>query len=86
LPSGLHHHRSVARISELNFSNVHVERFAPPGEMEAAQDSTYRVKLKRSKKTLDYRAGKSLLDALVDAGVDCAYSCHEGVRGVCEMS
>lgn len=54
--------------------------------MEAAQDSTYRVKLKRSKKTLDYRAGKSLLDALVDAGVDCAYSCHEGVRGVCEMS
>lgn len=75
-----------AACAELNFPNVHVERFAAAGEVEAAQDSAYRVELKRSKKTLDIPASKSLLDALLDAGVDCDYSCREGVCGACETS
>lgn len=75
-----------AACADLGFQNVHVERFAAAGEVEAAQDSSYRVELSRSKKTLDIPAGKSLLDSLLDAGVDCDYSCREGVCGACETS
>ena len=75
-----------AACAELGYQNVHVERFAAAGEVEAAQDSAYRVELARSKKSFDIPAGKSLLDSLLDAGIDVDYSCREGVCGACETA
>lgn len=74
-----------AACADLGYENVHVERFAA-GDVEAAQDSAYRVELSRSSKSFDIPAGKSLLDTLLDAGVDVDYSCREGVCGACETS
>ncbi|MEO8753703.1 MAG: 2Fe-2S iron-sulfur cluster-binding protein, partial [Casimicrobiaceae bacterium] len=34
--------------------------------------------------TLQVAAGSTILDTLIDAGFDVAYSCREGVCGSCE--
>jgi ferredoxin--NADP+ reductase len=63
-----------------------VERFAPADEVTAVQVDSYQVTLTRSRKTIDVPSGINLLDALLQAGVECEYSCREGVCGVCETS
>jgi len=69
----------------LEFPNCHIERFAVPVISEPRQhDKSYVVELARSGKVLEVPVGKSLLDSLIDAGLDCAYSCKEGVCGACE--
>jgi ferredoxin-NADP reductase len=75
-----------AACSALGFPNVHIERFAAVGEVEAAQESGYQVQLAKSGKSISVPAGKSLLDALLEAGVDADYSCREGVCGACETA
>jgi ferredoxin-NADP reductase len=65
------------------YANVHVERFAAT-EVAPAQDGEYTVGLARSNKELRVPAGKSLLDALLEAGVNVEHSCREGVCGACE--
>jgi len=40
--------------------------------------------LSRSGKTVFVPEGKTILDALLDAGEDAPYSCMEGVCGSCE--
>lgn len=72
-------------LGELNFPNVHVERFSA-GEVTAAQDSGYTVECRKSNKVLTVPAGMALLDALLDAGLPADYSCREGVCGACELS
>ncbi|MBV8667095.1 MAG: oxidoreductase [Burkholderiaceae bacterium] len=69
---------------ELNLPHVHIERFAPAEPVEAVQGSEYEVKLARSQKLVRVPAGKSLLDALLEAGADVDHSCREGVCGSCE--
>jgi ferredoxin-NADP reductase len=66
--------------------HTHVERFAAAKDVEAVQDSGYQVELAKSGKSLTVPAGKSLLDALLDAGVSADYSCREGVCGACETA
>ncbi|VCU71191.1 Phenoxybenzoate dioxygenase subunit beta [Pigmentiphaga humi] len=75
-----------ATCKELGYENVHIERFAAAGEVEAAQEGSYQVELAKSGKTIDVPAGMSLLDALLEAGVDADYSCREGVCGACETA
>jgi ferredoxin-NADP reductase len=75
--------------AKLNYANVHTERFAaipsstPPAH-SSDQEKGYQVELRRSGKTLDVPPGKSLLDVLLEAGVQQDYSCREGVCGACE--
>jgi ferredoxin len=73
----------------LGYENVHTERFAAmesptPLASGHGADQSYRVELRRSGKVLDVTPGKSLLDALLEAGVSQDYSCREGVCGACE--
>lgn len=60
----------------------HVEYFA--NTQAAATDGGYEVVLAKAQRSVTVPAGKSILDALLEAGVDAPYSCHEGVCGTCE--
>ncbi|WP_175852716.1 PDR/VanB family oxidoreductase [Burkholderia anthina] len=64
--------------------HVHIERFAANQTKVQAPKASYTVELARSGKTLDVPAGKTLLQALLEAGVDVEYSCAEGICGACE--
>ncbi|MDB5896104.1 MAG: ferredoxin, partial [Rhodoferax sp.] len=44
----------------------------------------YTVDLKRSGKTFTITPEKSILNTLLEAGIDVPYSCSEGVCGTCE--
>ena len=61
---------------------VHVEYFSakePP-----AQSGGFTVVLAKSGREIPIPAGKSILDTLLDAGIDIPHSCKEGVCGSCE--
>jgi tetrachlorobenzoquinone reductase len=63
---------------------VHVEYFSakePP-----AQTGGFTVVLAKSGRQIPIPAGKSILDALFDAGIDVPHSCKEGVCGSCETT
>jgi vanillate O-demethylase ferredoxin subunit len=65
-----------------NPDTVHVEYFT--AEEAPATEGGYNVVLNRSKRTVFVPEGKTILDALLDAGVDVPFSCTEGVCGTCE--
>jgi ferredoxin-NADP reductase len=61
---------------------VHVEYFSakePP-----STSGNFSVELKRSGLTVEVSTGKTILDALLEAGIDVPYSCMEGVCASCE--
>lgn len=62
---------------------VHFESFVPL--QEAATAGGYEVVLAKTGKTLSMEAGKSILDALGEAGVEVMSSCREGICGACEV-
>jgi len=73
-----------AICEELGLAHVHVERFSAAESLAAVQGDAYVAELARSKQTITVPAGKSLLDALLDAGLQVEHSCREGVCGACE--
>ncbi len=73
-----------AICAELDLPHVHIERFAAAENVAAVQGDDYVAELARSKKSITVPAGKSLLDALLDAGLAVDHSCREGVCGACE--
>lgn len=62
---------------------VHMEYFA--AREAAATDGGFIVELARSGKTVQVRAGQTILDSLMGAGVEPPYSCQEGICGTCEV-
>ncbi|NOV27895.1 oxidoreductase [Cupriavidus necator] len=68
------------------YANVHIERFAADPSTEAVQEGEYVVQLSRTGSLVRVPSGKSLLDALLDSGVEVEYSCREGVCGSCETA
>jgi tetrachlorobenzoquinone reductase len=63
-------------------SHVHVEYFQ--AKQAPAVDAGFEIRLARSKRTIAVEPGKTILDAVLDAGVMANYSCSEGVCGTCE--
>ena len=61
---------------------VHVEYFS--SKEEAATGGGYVVELRKSGKEYSIPEGKTILEVLVEDGVDIMYSCQEGVCGACE--
>jgi ferredoxin-NADP reductase len=61
---------------------VHVELFQ--GEQEADRTGGYQVELLKTGKVIYVPPGIALIDALLEAGADVAFSCREGVCGSCE--
>lgn len=62
--------------------HVHVEYFQ--AKQAPAADGGFEVRLARSNRTIAIEPGKTILNALLDAGVMANYSCSEGVCGTCE--
>jgi 3-ketosteroid 9alpha-monooxygenase subunit B len=70
---------------------VHVERFLSlaenPFEVTAGPEASVAAKLAveidDKMHTLDWPPGRRMLDVMIDAGLDAAYSCREGVCGAC---
>jgi vanillate O-demethylase ferredoxin subunit len=71
-----------AATAELPRERVHIEYFTakePP-----AVGGGFKVVLAKSGKEFIVPPGKTILDTLLDAGMDIPYSCMEGVCGTCE--
>ncbi|WP_245968435.1 PDR/VanB family oxidoreductase [Hephaestia caeni] len=62
--------------------HIHVEYFA--AKEEAALGGGFAVMCAKSGRELHIEHGQSILDAMIDAGIDIAYSCSEGICGTCE--
>ena len=46
----------------------------------------FNVVLKRARRTLFVEQGKSILQVLLDAGIDAPHCCQEGVCGACQTA
>lgn len=64
-------------------SNIHVEYFS--GKQINPVEGGFKVVLQRSGRELKIPAGKTILDILLDNGVDVPFSCMQGVCGACEV-
>jgi vanillate O-demethylase ferredoxin subunit len=71
----------AATIS-LDSARCHVESFS--GSAEATQETAFTVQLVRSGLEFEIPPGKTILDVLLDAGLDVAHSCCQGFCGSCE--
>jgi len=70
--------------SDLRRDHVHLERFSANGtQAPATADPEYTVSLRKSGITLKVPSGKTLLQTLLDAGIQKEYSCTQGVCGAC---
>jgi len=72
-----------ARAHFIPDSRVHFESFIPL--QEAATSGGYEIVLAKTCKTLKIEQGKSILDALIENGVEVMHSCREGICGACEV-
>jgi len=61
---------------------IHVEYFTP--KFTVAQEGGFIVELARSKRELVIPPGKTILQAVREAGLQVPHSCEEGVCGACE--
>lgn len=64
--------------------NVHYERFS--SSQEAATQGGFNIKLARDGRVLPVQEGQSILDVLLDSGIDVQYACSEGVCGTCRIA
>jgi vanillate O-demethylase ferredoxin subunit len=71
-----------AATAELPRECVHVEYFTP--KEPVSLHGGYKVVLARSGREFNVPPGKSILDTLLEAGLDIPHSCIEGVCGTCE--
>lgn len=62
---------------------VHLEYFA--GANEAATAGGFTIQLARQGRSLPVPEGRTILQTLLDAGIDVPYSCMDGICGSCEV-
>jgi tetrachlorobenzoquinone reductase len=72
----------AAATADYPNGQAHVEFFSNPDAIDT--NGSFEVVLARSHKTLKIPAGKTILDVLLESGVDAPYSCLEGVCSSCE--
>jgi vanillate O-demethylase ferredoxin subunit len=82
-PSGfMEHVLAAARDLGWEEDRLHREHFA--GAVVASdQDASFEVQLARSGKTCAVPVGRSVIQVLLEQGVDVPYSCEAGVCGTC---
>ncbi len=71
--------KSASRLPQ---QQVHLEYFAAKAPPSA--EGGFVVELARSNRLVPVPKGKTILDALIDAGVQVQYSCAQGVCSTCE--
>jgi tetrachlorobenzoquinone reductase len=75
-----------AATSGVASAHAHLERFsAEPAPASAEALSEFDIVLARRGTTLRVEDGKTVLETLLDAGIDIAYSCMNGVCGSCRV-
>jgi ferredoxin-NADP reductase len=75
-------YRAVAQARGLDPDIVHYEYFS--ADVSPATSSSFIVVLERSKLEVEVAVGQTILEALIERGVDVPYSCKVGVCGTCE--
>lgn len=75
-----------ATCERLGYPNAHIERFAAVAAPSASAAHGFEVVCEKSGKSVEVPPGKSVLDALIDAGLNPDHSCKEGVCGACETA
>jgi ferredoxin-NADP reductase len=66
-------------------AQIHVEYFTPKQESAKAKKGGFTVELARSGQEFFIPEGRSILEVLLDEGVDVDYSCELGICGACEQ-
>jgi vanillate O-demethylase ferredoxin subunit len=74
---------SATAAAGIEPARSHVERFGATLAPAAGGDFT--VELARDGRVLQVPKGSSVLDVLLDHGVDVAYSCMQGICGSCRV-
>ena len=75
----------VLATAHLDPEYVHIERFSAT-EVEVVEgDRPFNLLLQRRGIEVPVEVGQSVLDALIDAGVDPEFSCRSGLCGQCEV-
>jgi ferredoxin-NADP reductase len=70
-------------IKEWPREQIHIEYFTPRAEL--AKKGGFTVELARSSQEFFIPEGNTILEVLLDAGVDVDYSCELGICGACEQ-
>lgn len=70
----------------LGYANSHIERFAAPTAQPVTETSRFEVLCEVSRKSVEVPPDKSILDVLIEAGLNPEHSCREGVCGACETT
>ena len=79
-----------AATADCDDGHVHVEWFAAPDAPPAAAqahpqaDGSFVVHLQRKARSFTVAPGQTILDALLEGGIDVDHSCREGLCGTCE--
>lgn len=74
------------RMAAWPLGSLHLERFsAPVVERDPADEHSLEVVLAESGCTLSVPQDRSILDVLLDEGVDVLSDCREGICGTCEV-
>lgn len=80
--------RMLQDFEELTASRTpgtaHIEYFS--AKQEAVVTGGFKVSLARSKRDFIIPPGKSILDTLLDGGIDVQHACKEGVCGACQTA
>lgn len=64
---------------------LHVERFTARESALTGEQAAFEVECAESGVTVSVPSGQSMLDALLEAGIDMNYDCREGTCGTCEL-
>jgi vanillate O-demethylase ferredoxin subunit len=74
--------RAACVAAGLESARVHFEYFK--SDVQADSAGGFDLILVRSQKTVRVKAGQTILQAVLSAGVEVPFSCEEGVCGACE--
>lgn len=69
-----------------NAERVHLERFAAAAAVEVSASTSFVVHLARSGTSVTVPPGVSILDSLLERGIELPYSCKEGTCGDCAVN
>jgi ferredoxin-NADP reductase len=71
-----------AAVASLSPDSVHLERFSNDESIDKA--GSFTVVLQQSGETVEVQSGQTILEALLERGIDVPYSCTEGICSTCE--
>lgn len=71
-----------ARLAKVPDTNIHVEYFTAKEPISLS--GAFKVRLAKSGRVLTVPEGRTVLEVLIEAGIQIEHSCSEGICGTCE--